>query len=94
MDTDVHGRYFSSFFGLRPRGRVNHEIVGDVLEPLDSRRRRQFDALALEGPFVENRTTGTCSPGRHDDDDAIVVINFQQLLGFGPGYRFDIWMWV
>ena len=32
---------------------------------------------------MENRTTGTCSPGRHDHDDAIVVIDFQQLLGFG-----------
>ena len=31
---------------------------------------------------MENRTTGTRSLGRHDDDDAIVGIDFQQLLGF------------
>ena len=59
-----------------------HEIIGDVLEPLDTRRRRQFDMLAFEGPFAENRTSR--SPGCHDDDDAIVVIDFQQLLGFRP----------
>src|SRR5439155_18293162 len=32
-------------------------IIGDVLEPLDTRRRRQFDVLASEGPFAANRTS-------------------------------------
>ena len=61
---------------------IEHEIVGDVLKALDARRRSQFDALALEGSFAENRTTGTRSLRRHVDDDAIVVNDFQQLLGF------------
>ena len=63
---------------------VAHEIPGDVLESLDTNRRREFDALALEGTFAENWITDARSPSRHNDDDAIIVIDFQQLLGFGP----------
>lgn len=56
---------------------LEHEILRDVLERLDTRRLRNLDALALEWSFAEHWTTSTCSLGRLEDDDPIVAFDFQ-----------------
>lgn len=67
----------ASFVVVQPSKDLEHEVPGDGLERLDTRRQRAFDALALEGSFAEDRITNTCSLGRHEDDDAIVLFDFQ-----------------
>lgn len=56
---------------------LEHQVPGDVLERLDTRRLRKLDALAVEWSFEEHWITRRCSLGRHEDDDAIVSFDFQ-----------------
>jgi len=48
--------------------------------------------LPLKGPLRRTRPRSLIRLADTDDDDAIVVIDFQQLLGLQTGYRFDIWI--
>ena len=59
---------------------IAHEALGDVVEPPDlRRRRREFYALALQGSLADQRIAARRSLGRHEDDDAIVTVEFQLL---------------
>jgi hypothetical protein len=62
---------------------TEHEILGHKVEPLDARRRREFDTVALERRLAENRTTTAGAFRRHADDDDIVVNGFQEIGGGG-----------
>lgn len=69
---------------------IQHEIFGDVLEHLDSRRRSEFDSLALERSFPENKSVVTHSLDVDTiDDDGIVGLDFQQTFGFNTHVRFQ-----